>query len=277
MKLGDFDVRHLHAGTFRLDGGAMFGIVPKPLWSKGLNADPLNRILLGMNPLLIDNGESRILVDCGVGDKLGPKESGIYAVDWKFPLADSGVSPDSIDTVILTHLHFDHCGGLTRKSNGGELLLNYPNAVHIVQKAEWEDALDPNERTRGSYLRENFLPVSDEGRLQLIDGDQQVSPGVKVIHTGGHTRGHQVVLIESKGRTALYFGDLVPTSYHLPLPYIMGYDLYPADTLSQRKEIYKKAIEEDWLIFFEHNARPTSGHLTEEGGRVKLRRIGGGE
>lgn len=275
MKLGDIEIRHLHAGTFRLDGGAMFGIVPKPLWSKSLKADPLNRILLGMNPLLIDNGESLILVDCGTGDKLGEKKKGIYAIDWKSPLAESGVSPETINVVILTHLHFDHCGGLTRRDDRGGLALNYPNAVHIAQRQEWEDASNPNERTKGSYLEENFLPISEAGKLQLVDGDSEISHGVRIIHTGGHTRGHQVVLIESKGEKALYFGDLVPTSYHLPLPYIMGYDLYPADTLNQRKDIYKKAIEEDWLVFFEHNPRPTSGYLMEEDGRVKLKRISG--
>lgn len=270
MRLGDIEVQHLHAGTFRLDGGAMFGIVPKPLWSKALKADPLNRILLGMNPLLIDNGESLVLVDCGIGDKLGEKERGIFAVDWKNPLAETEISPEAIDIVLLTHLHFDHCGGLTRRDSGGELLLNYPNAVHIVQKAEWEDALSPNERTRGSYLAENFVSVSEAGKLKLIEGDEEISSGIRVVNTGGHTRGHQVVLIGSKGQTALYFGDLVPTSYHVPLPYIMGYDLYPGDTLDQRKTIYKRAIQGDWLIFFEHNPRPTSGYLVEENGRVRL-------
>jgi len=277
MKLGEIEIRHLHAGTFRLDGGAMFGIVPKPIWSRNLNADPLNRILLGMNPLLIDTGESLILVDCGIGDKLGEKEQGIYAIDWKSPLAESGVSPEAIDLVILTHLHFDHCGGLTRRGEGSDLRLAYPNATHIVQKREWEDALNPNERTKASYLGENFIPVLEKGKLHLIEGDAEIGAGVRVINTGGHTRGHQVVLIESKGEKALYFGDLVPTSYHLPLPYIMGYDLYPEETLEQRKILYKKATQEDWLVFFEHNPRPTSGHLTEEEGKVKLRRIGGEE
>lgn len=276
MKLGDIEIQHLHAGTFRLDGGAMFGIVPKPLWSRAVKADPLNRILLGMNPLLVNNGESLILVDCGIGDKLGDKEVGIYEVKWRNPLAETQVSSEHIDFVILTHLHFDHCGGLTSRNEKGELHLNYPNATHIVQKEEWEDASVANERTKGSYLKENFIPVSEAGRLKLIDGEEEILPGVKLIKTGGHTRGHQVVTIESKGKKALYFGDLVPTSYHLPLPYIMGYDLYPVDTLNQRKVFYKKAMEGDWLVFFEHNPTPTSGHLTEEEGRVKLHRGLGG-
>jgi glyoxylase-like metal-dependent hydrolase (beta-lactamase superfamily II) len=166
----------------------------------------------------------------------------------------------------LTHLHFDHAGGATQKEKE-KIVPTYPKAKYFVQKKEFEDAMEPNERTRASYYKENFVPLKEHGLLEIIEGDLEIVKGIKVIHTGGHTRGHQFVIIESKGEKAIYFGDIVPTSYHVPLPYIMGYDTYPMETLEIRKKYYQIASREKWLCFFEHDPVPKAGFIKEENGK----------
>lgn len=273
FNLGDFKLIHLSFGTFKLDGGAMFGVVPKVLWSKNAKPDRNNRITLGLNPLLVIGKDFKILIDNGTGNKYSEKEFEIYGIKLKSdPFKIYGIKKEEITHVVLTHLHFDHAGGSTEYIDG-KLSISYPNAIFYVQKKEFEDAMNPNERTRASYKKENFEPIYIEGKLFLIDGDMEILPGIKLIHTGGHTRGHQFVLIESKGEKAIYFGDIVPTSYHVPLPYIMGYDTFPLITLEVRRKYYELASKEKWLTFFEHDPFPRAGLIKENDGKYFFEEI----
>ncbi|MEN3043791.1 MAG: MBL fold metallo-hydrolase [Candidatus Hydrothermales bacterium] len=261
--LGDFKIIHLSFGTFKLDGGAMFGIVPKVLWSKSAKSDKRNRITLGLNPILIMGKNFNVLVDNGTGNKYSEKEIDIYGIKLKSdPFKPYGIKKEDITHVILTHLHFDHAGGSTEYINGN-LKITYPNATYFVQKKEFEDAINPNERTKASYRREDFEPLYNENKIKLLEGDTEILKGIKVINTGGHTEGHQVVLIENKGEKAIYFGDIVPTSYHIPLPYIMGFDTHPLLNLEIRRKYYDLASKEKWLCFFEHDTIPKAGLIKE--------------
>lgn len=272
MKLGAFDLDPLTDGSFRLDGGAMFGVVPKPLWARRARPDRLNRITLGLNPLLIRGAGRTILVDTGIGAKDDRKFRGMFAVRQPqgllTALAALGLAPADIDTVVLTHLHFDHAGGSTVRERDGRIVPTFPRARYLAQRGEWEDATHPSERTRASYLPPNFVPLQEEGRLDLLDGDAEVVPGVRVLVTGGHTHHHQVVRIESAGRTAIYWGDLIPTTAHVDLPYIMGYDLDPLQTLRKKKELVPRAVEEGWLCFWEHDPARPAGRIRYEGKRA---------
>ncbi|MEO0291044.1 MAG: MBL fold metallo-hydrolase [candidate division WOR-3 bacterium] len=273
FNLGDFKLIHLSFGTFKLDGGAMFGVVPKVLWSKNVKPDRINRITLGLNPLLVIGKDFKILIDNGTGNKYSEKEFEIYGIKLKNdPFKIYGIRKEEITHVVLTHLHFDHAGGSTEYIDD-KLSISYPNAIFYVQNKEFEDAMNPNERTRASYKKENFEPIYKEGKLFLIDGDMEILPGIKLIHTGGHTRGHQFVLIESKGEKAIYFGDIVPTSYHVPLPYIMGYDTFPLITLEVRRKYYELASKEKWLTFFEHDPIPRAGLIKENDGKYFFEEI----
>ena len=254
----------------------MFGVVPKVFWNKLTPADEANRIELGLNCLLIKTEDNNILVDTGVGEKIDEKFGEIYKVDKSKDLIrsleDAGLSPENIDYVINTHLHFDHAGGNTRVK-GENIVPSFPDAEHVIQRGEWEDALNPNERTQASYLKENLLPIQEAGLLQLVDGDTEILPGIKVIVTRGHTKNHQSVLIESQGKRALYLGDLIPTTAHIKVPYVMGYDLYPLETIETKKEILDKAVQEQWLLIFEHDPKIGMGYLEKREGKFKLRPI----
>ncbi len=276
MKLGKFTLISLSDGTFWLDGGAMFGVVPKVIWEKLNPADELNRIELGLNPLLIQTGEKNILIDTGIGDKFDEKFKKIFRVDKSQHLLNSlgniGLKPEDIDIVINTHLHFDHCGGNTCVKEG-KIVPTFPNAKYVIQKGEWENAINPNERTRASYLKENFVPIEEAGQLELIEGDVEILPGIQVYVTGGHTKSHQVVFIEAGDKKAVYLGDLIPTASHIKLPYIMGYDLYPIETLEKKRELLPKAISENWLLVFEHDPKITMGYLEEKEGKFLVKPI----
>ncbi|MDI6839879.1 MAG: MBL fold metallo-hydrolase [bacterium] len=282
MRFGESNLELLSDGKFWLDGGAMFGIVPKVIWNRLNPADSENRIELGLNCLLIQVGDKNILVDTGIGEKMDEKFKGMYRVDKTCNLNDSlqklGLSHDSIGVVINTHLHFDHCGGNTRIENG-KLVPSFPNAKYVIQRGEWDAAINPNERTRASYLKENLVPIEEAGLLNLIDGDTEIVPGVKTIVTGGHTAGHQVVLIESHGNSegscgkALYLADLIPTTSHIKLPYVMGYDLYPLETMKKKRELLNIAVKEHWLLIFEHDPKIGMGYLSEDEGKLKLNPI----
>jgi glyoxylase-like metal-dependent hydrolase (beta-lactamase superfamily II) len=268
--LGDLELHSLSDGTLRLDGGAMFGVVPKPLWEKRAPADERNRILLGMRPLVV-RGEQTILIDAGVGGKMDAKSAEIYAIDRSRnldrALADAGIARHDIDIVLASHLHFDHAGGFTELDASGRLVPTFPRATYVVRTGEWNDATHPHERNRASYLAENFFPVSASGQLRLMDGDGSVMPGVRVVRTGGHTMHHQIVMIESGGRTAVFAADLIPTTAHVDVAWIMGYDLYPMDTLAFKREFVREAIEREYLIFFEHDPTIAAGYIREERGK----------
>jgi len=277
MHFGDFELIALSDGTLRLDGGAMFGIVPKPLWEKRAPADDRNRIRLGMRPLLV-RGKKTMIIDAGIGGKLDAKSAAIYGVDrtrhLDHALADAGVARADIDLVLASHLHFDHAGGFTVRDDDGTLRPAFANARYVVRQGEWEDATHPHERNRASYLQENFAPLAAAGVLDLVAGDETIMPGVRVVRTGGHTMHHQIVMIESGGRTAVFAADLMPTTAHADLPWIMSYDLYPMDTLAFKRTFLREAIERNYLIFFEHDPDIAAGYLRESNGRVYVEPVG---
>jgi glyoxylase-like metal-dependent hydrolase (beta-lactamase superfamily II) len=273
VTFGDLELVSLTDGTFRLDGGAMFGVVPKPLWEKRAPPDARNRIRLGLRPLLV-RGERTLLVDAGIGEKMDAKSVEIYAIERSrnldHSLADAGVRRDDIEIVLASHLHFDHAGGFTTRDASGHLAPAFPRARYIVRAAEWEDATHPHERNRASYLPENFVPLADAGVLDLVAGDEVIMPGARVVRTGGHTMHHQIVIIESAGRTAVFAADLMPTAAHVDEAWIMGYDLYPMDTLAFKRTFVREAIDREYLIFFEHDPDITAGYIREENGRKRV-------
>jgi glyoxylase-like metal-dependent hydrolase (beta-lactamase superfamily II) len=270
MTFGDFELISLSDGFFRLDGGAMFGVVPKPLWEKRAPADERNRIRLGLRPLLV-RGEKTMIIDAGIGAKMDARSIDIYAIDrtrhLDHALADAGVSRADIDIVLASHLHFDHAGGFTERSASGAAVPAFPRARYVVRTAEWDDATHPHERNRASYLAENFVPLADAGVVDFIAGDETIMPGVRVVRTGGHTMHHQIVYIESGGRTAVFAADLMPTVAHIDEPWIMGYDLYPMDTLAFKRTFVREAIDREYLIFFEHDPHIAAGFLRQQHGR----------
>jgi glyoxylase-like metal-dependent hydrolase (beta-lactamase superfamily II) len=270
---GEFELLPLLDGEFRLDGGAMFGVVPRVLWEKEQVPDSKNRLTLAIRALLVKTPEKNFLIDAGIGEDLAPKWMENYAVVRRAPLeqllSDQGVGPGDVDGILLTHLHFDHVGGATRRDAQGRLVPAFPRAVHYVQKGELEDALQPNERTRASYVRENLEPLLEKKLVREVEGDAQVAEGIRLIVTGGHTRHHQAVLLQSQGRTAIFFADLVPTAVHLALTYIMGLDLYPNDTLAAKKRLLPQAFSEGWVVGFDHDPRLALARLTRENGRYR--------
>lgn len=278
MELGAFRLHALHAGTQRLDGGAMFGVVPKPLWQKRIAADERNRIPLAMRCLLVETPDALVLIDTGAGNKEDEKFVDIYGLEnegtptrLEDAIRAAGHAPEDVDVVIDTHLHFDHAGGNTHLDEEREVRLSFPDARHLVQKGEWEYAHLDNERIRASYLPDNFDPVMDAGVLELVEGAAEPVPGVHLLPTPGHTPHHQSVVLRSQGESACFLADLIPTSAHLPLPWIMGYDVEPLVTLESKRTLLRKALEEDWLLIFEHDPEVAWGRLDPDADRPKLR------
>lgn len=257
LRLGDFAIYGLRDGYFHLDGGAMFGVVPKTLWEKKCQPDSKNRIKLALNSILVRTPEAIVLVETGIGSKVDQKFADIYCIEVRpgllSALERAGFRAEDVDFVINTHLHFDHCGGNTYRNERGEVVPTFPRARYIVQRGEWESALHPNEREKTSYLAENFLPLEKYGLLDLIDGSKEVTPGVEAMVLPGHTARHQGVKVHSRGQTLFFLGDLVPTSAHIGLSYIMSYDLFPLDTLETRQKLYEQAIVEKWILAFVHD------------------------
>ena len=268
--LGNLELISLCDGFFHLDGGPMFGSVPKALWEKKAPADARNRITLAMRPLIV-RGARTMLIDAGLGDKESDRFRDIYGVErarnLDHTLAEAGLTPEDIDIVLATHLHFDHAGGFTRRDASGRVHPRFPRAQYIIRRGEWEDATHPHERNRASYLFDNYVPLAGAGVLQLVDDDRTIMPGVRVRRTGGHTMHHQMAVIESGGKTAVFVADLIPTTAHLGEAWIMGYDLYPMDTLAAKKAFLKEAIARDVLVFFEHDPVVAAGRIKEQNGR----------
>jgi glyoxylase-like metal-dependent hydrolase (beta-lactamase superfamily II) len=277
ISIGAFQIFGLRDGFFYLDGGSMFGVVPKVLWNKKAPADPKNRIKLGLNSILIDSREALVLVDTGIGTSAKEKFYEFYSVDNKPGLVSSlqkkGYTSDEIDYVINTHLHFDHCGGNTRRSPTGEWIPTFPKAEYIIQKGEWEYALHPGERDKESYFTRNFLPLEKHGRLKLVKGKRKVCKGVEVFLAGGHTSHHQCVKVFSEGKILLFLGDLVPTSAHVGLPYVMSYDLFPLETMKNKKMIFDQAIEENWVFAFNHDPHHFFGQVKKIKGKYHFQPI----
>ncbi|HEX7120031.1 MAG TPA: MBL fold metallo-hydrolase [Longimicrobiales bacterium] len=266
--LGRFRLHALEAGLQRLDGGAMFGVVPKPLWERRIPADERNRIPLAMRCLLVETPDALVLVDNGAGNKEDAKFVDIYGLEnagsptrLEDAIRDAGFSPDDVDLVIDTHLHFDHAGGNTFRDGEGRVRPSFPRARYVVQRGEWEYAHLRNERIRASYLPDNFDPVEAAGLFDFVEGEHEVVPGVHLVPTPGHTPHHQSVVLRSQGETACFLADLIPTTAHLPLPWIMGYDVEPLVTLESKRSLLARARREDWLLVFEHDPRVPWGRL----------------
>ena len=271
--IGDLELISLSDGFFRLDGGSMFGVIPKTMWSQKARPDERNRILLAMRPLIV-RGARTMIIDAGMGDKENEKFHEIYGVDRNrhldHTLAEAGLEPGDIDIVLASHLHFDHAGGFTVRDAGGRVRPRFPRAQYVVRRGEWEDATHPSMRTRASYLLDNYVPLADAGVLQLVDDDRTIMPGVRVRRTGGHTPHHQMILIESRGETAAFVADLIPTTAHLPDVWVMGYDLYPLDTMAEKQQFVTEAIEKKILVLFEHDPMVAAGYIAEEDGKRRV-------
>jgi glyoxylase-like metal-dependent hydrolase (beta-lactamase superfamily II) len=277
--LGRWRIHAIQAGGQQLDGGAMFGVVPKTLWERRLAADAKNRIPMGMRCLLIEHDDGLVLLDTGSGNKETTKFHDIYGIDnagadGRTALEDgiraAGFSPDDIALVINTHLHFDHAGGNTWRAPNGDVLPTFPNARYIVQAGEFAYATHTNERTAASYFPPNWDAVVGRGRFELIEGDREVVAGISVRRTPGHTPHHQSVILRSGGEVCCFLGDVVPTAHHLPLPWIMGYDVEPLVTLESKRALLADAMREDWLLVFEHDAHVGFGRAAHDGKAYRL-------
>ncbi|MFL6213998.1 MAG: MBL fold metallo-hydrolase [Blastocatellia bacterium] len=263
-------------GTFALDGGAMFGVVPRVVWEQKLSADAQHRVRLGLNCLLIRAEGENILVDTGIGAKWDDRSRSRYGIAHETTLLDElarhQLAAEDITLVINTHLHFDHAGTNTVERDG-RVVPTFPRARYIAQRGEFEHALEPHERDRASYLQADFAPVFAVGQLELIDGDAEIAPGVSVIKVAGHNRDLQCVKIESEGKTAFAFADLVPTTAHLPAAWVMGYDLYPTESVEQKNRFVPQAAREGWLCHFYHDPQTPLAYLRERDGKISVERL----
>jgi glyoxylase-like metal-dependent hydrolase (beta-lactamase superfamily II) len=251
--IGDFELTALSDGIYHLDGGAFFGVIPKALWSRKVKVDEKNLVPTGLNSVLVRTGERNILIETGIGNKLPEKMAQIFGQPAKLleNLRSAGLSPDNIDIVINSHLHFDHCGWNTVRENGA-IKATFPRAIYYVQEGEWKHAHE-NQRDGVSYFSENYDPLVESGQMKLLRGTQEILPGISVEVFPGHTRDMQAIMIQSKGQTACYISDLIPTSAHLDLNWVMGFDLYPLETIESRKRYYARAVPEKWLTMFTHD------------------------
>jgi methylmalonyl-CoA epimerase len=273
FSLGDLELVSLCDGFFHVDGGAMFGSVPKPLWEKAAPSDAHNRIRLALRPLIV-RGARTMIIDAGIGDKesaaLQESDGLDRARTLDHTLAEAGIAPGEIDIVLATHLHFDHAGGFTVRDAGGRVRPRFPRAQYIVRRGEWDDAMRPHATSRVAYRADNYVPLAEAGVLQLVDDDVSIMPGVRVRRTGGHTRHHQIVLLESGGRTAAFVADLMPTAAHVPDSWIAACDLYPMDTLAAKTQFAKEAAEKNVLVFFEHDPATAAGYISQHDGRPSV-------
>jgi glyoxylase-like metal-dependent hydrolase (beta-lactamase superfamily II) len=277
VEIGSIRIHGIEAGVQQLDGGAMFGVVPKPLWERRIPADTRNRIPLAMRCLLVEAPEALVLIDTGVGNKYDERFADIYGISnagdptrLEDGIRHAGFDPSDVDIVLNTHLHFDHAGGDTFRRDDGAIVPSFPGARYVVQKGELDFAHSLNERIRASYIPENFDPVTEAGLWDLVEGVAEVTRGVRVVPTPGHTPFHHSVMIESDGETACFLGDVCPTSAHLPLPWIMGYDLEPLVTLESKRGLWDRALAENWLLVFEHDPRVPWGRLDPDADRPVL-------
>ncbi len=271
MHFGEIEVRPIHGGIFWLDGGSMFGVVPKTIWEKKMVPDEKNRLAFAVNALLVRASGRTILVETGNGTKWDAKLRNIYRFPDNDPLMESlakaGVKPEEIDVVINTHLHFDHAGGNTRLVDG-RAVPAFPNAKYIVQKAEIEHAMRPTERDRASYYAHDFVPVTDAGQWQFVEGDTEILPGISVVKIPGHNLNIQAVQIRGGGKKLMYVSDLIPTRHHLPLPWIIAYDLYPLTTLETKRKWIGEFLRDGWVVALGHDPDFAAGTLHEHDGKV---------
>jgi glyoxylase-like metal-dependent hydrolase (beta-lactamase superfamily II) len=275
MALGDFELSVFSDGTYPLDGGAFFGVVPKVLWSRKAAADDKNFVWAGLNSLLIRTGKHTVLVETGIGSKLSEKMVKIYGQPAKLldNLAAGGISPDDIDIVINTHLHFDHCGWNTVR-RGDKVTATFPRAKYYAQEGEWRHAQEQHIRDAVSYISDNYNPLIESGQMELLRGDREIVPGVSVKVFPGHTAHMQAVVVTSAGKIACYISDLIPTSAHLDLTWLMAFDLYPLETINSKRKYYAESMPENWLTVFTHDHAVPWAHIEkDEAGKLLARAV----
>lgn len=264
MQFGDFKLHIIRESTFKLDGGSLYGVVPKPMWQKETPPDELNRVKLACNLLLIESPHGVVLVETGMGNRWTEKERQRYEletfIDHSKALESVGLSNFGVDAVFFSHLHFDHAGGSILEVDG-QLKAAFPRAKHYTQKGEWEQGHSTNPRSRGSYRKDDFVPLMEQGLLVLLEGEAEILPGIKIYVSGGHTSHHQILIFESGGKKGAYFADIVPTKVHLAPPWVMGYDHYPLETCSAKSKWLNLAAEENWLVVFDHETDLPWGYL----------------
>jgi glyoxylase-like metal-dependent hydrolase (beta-lactamase superfamily II) len=277
MKFGNFEIFSIVENSFRIDGGAMFGVVPKIIWEKLTPPDEKNRVKLDLNLLLIKTKNENILIDAGIGGVLSERQKKIYGIerpsDLERKLSELDLTPEHIDLVILTHLHADHAGGVVSRDESGRKAARFPNARHLVQIKEWNDAMSPDERTAATYFTENLRLLEQSNLLELVDGEDEVADGIRVVNTGGHTPGHQAVLIDDRENRILWPGDIIPSTYHLRMPYVASVDLFPRETMALKKKFLDMCTDDSWLLAFDHDVNIKLGKLERTGDEIKITNV----
>jgi glyoxylase-like metal-dependent hydrolase (beta-lactamase superfamily II) len=264
--LGDFELSIFSDGTYPLDGGAFFGVIPKIMWSRKVNADERNYVTAGLNSLLIRTGKQTVLVETGMGNKLPERMRKFYGQPAKLldNLAQAGVAPEDIDIVINSHLHFDHCGWNTIRDKNGKIVPTFPRAKYHAPEGEWQYARRPSERDAVSYIPDNYDPLVTSGEMTLLKGGEEIVPGISVKTFRGHTAHMQAVIVQSSGKSACYISDLIPTTAHIDLAWGMAFDLYPLDTIESKKQYYAQAIPEKWLTVFTHDPKTPWAYVEKD-------------
>jgi glyoxylase-like metal-dependent hydrolase (beta-lactamase superfamily II) len=277
VKFGNFEIFSIVENSFKIDGGAMFGVVPKIIWERLVPSDEFNRVKLDLNLLLVKTDGENILIDAGMGDALSEKQKKIYGIEkpseLEKKLSELNLTPENIDLMILPHLHADHAGGVVKLDESGKKAPRFPNARHIIQIKEWNDAMSPDERTPATYFSENLKILKGFDLLELIDGEDEVAKGIKVKSTGGHTPGHQVVFIEDGNNKILWSGDIIPTASHLKIPYVASVDLFPLETMAQKRKFLDMCINEGWLLAFDHDVNIKLGRLEKSRIEIKVNKV----
>jgi glyoxylase-like metal-dependent hydrolase (beta-lactamase superfamily II) len=274
LSLGEFELTIVSDGTYYLDGGAFFGIIPKVMWERKVKADEKNRVVTGLNSVLIRGGKKTVLIETGIGNKIPEKMAKIYAPQAKLleNLHAAGAAPEQIDIVINTHLHFDHCGWNTVRE-GDRVRATFPNAKYYVQEGEWRHGVEQHIRDRVSYIGDNYDPLIKNGQMELLNGGREIVPGISVKVYPGHTRNMQAVIIESGGQKACYISDLIPTAAHLDPVWVMSYDLFPLETIENKQRFYEDAIPQKWLVIFTHDHFTPWAYVEREGEKITAKPV----
>lgn len=277
LKLGDKEVYSIVENSFKIDGGAMFGVVPRVIWERLMVPDERNMITLDLNLLLVKSDGKNILIDTGMGNTLNEKQKKIYGVEKESnlekSLSDIGLATEDISFVILSHLHFDHAGGTVGFNSRGERVPRFPKAKYIIQSEEWKYALQPDERTRATYSVENFRVLEELGEINLVSGEKEIVPGIKVKLTGGHTKGQQVVFIQGGGETIVYPSDIIPTVSHLRVPYVAGVDIYPLEVMEVKRKLINECLQNNWMIAFDHEIGPKLCRLEKKNDKIEVKKV----
>jgi glyoxylase-like metal-dependent hydrolase (beta-lactamase superfamily II) len=277
LKLGDKEVYSIVENSFKIDGGAMFGVVPKVIWERLMVPDERNMVTLDLNLLLVKSEGKNILIDTGMGNTLNEKQKKIYGVEKESnlgkALSDVRMTTVDIDFVILSHLHFDHAGGIVGLNSKGERVPRFPNAKYIIQSEEWKYALQPDERTRATYMVENFKVLEEAGQIELVSGDKEIVSGISVKSTGGHTKGLQMVFIQGDGETIIYPSDIIPTVSHLRVPYVAGVDIYPLEVMEVKRKLIADCLQNNWMIAFDHEIDPKICSLEKKNDKIEVIKV----